>query len=281
MLMNFGPINQTGGERRLNVAFSRAKKHMALVTSIHHHAITNDYNDGARALKNYLRYAEALSSGDIQAARRVLWQINPMENARSQAPPRHVVIAQLAERLRQGGYAVEHDVGQSGFRCHLAVRASNERHFRLGVMVDTESYYQNEDMLEREVLRPCLLRNFGWNMALVLTKDWHENADVVLEAIKRRLTGSTASSVRKSISKDSPMAPDIWKRYFELKSGAAGKFWEISLSGNLHTIRFGRIGSEGQNKNKTFPDAETAARDARRLIDEKLAKGYVELFCEK
>jgi len=47
MLMNFGPINQNGGERRLNVAFSRAKKHMALVTSIRHHAITNDYNDGA------------------------------------------------------------------------------------------------------------------------------------------------------------------------------------------------------------------------------------------
>ena len=31
MLMNFGPINQSGGERRLNVAFSRAKTHMALV----------------------------------------------------------------------------------------------------------------------------------------------------------------------------------------------------------------------------------------------------------
>ena len=43
MLMNFGARNQNGGERRLNVAFSRAKlQPVALVTSIRHHAITND-----------------------------------------------------------------------------------------------------------------------------------------------------------------------------------------------------------------------------------------------
>ena len=48
MLMNFGPINQSGGEKRLNVAFSRAKQaHGPGVSSIRHPAITNDYNDGA------------------------------------------------------------------------------------------------------------------------------------------------------------------------------------------------------------------------------------------
>src|SRR4029077_15506316 len=75
MLMNFGPINQNGGERRLNVAFSRAKQHMVLVSWIRHDAITNDYNDGARCLKNYLRYAEAASAGDLPAARRVLREL--------------------------------------------------------------------------------------------------------------------------------------------------------------------------------------------------------------
>ncbi|MBA2744710.1 MAG: DUF2075 domain-containing protein, partial [Flavisolibacter sp.] len=43
MLMNFGPINRKGGEKRLNVIFSRAKKHMAIVSSIRHHSITNEY----------------------------------------------------------------------------------------------------------------------------------------------------------------------------------------------------------------------------------------------
>ena len=54
MLMNFGPINQRGGEKRLNVIFSRARHHhMAIVSSIRHHDITNDYNDGANSLKNF------------------------------------------------------------------------------------------------------------------------------------------------------------------------------------------------------------------------------------
>ena len=76
--MNFGPINQRGGEKRLNVIFSRAKHHMAMVSSIRHHDITNDYNDGANSLKNFLHYAEAVSKGDEAAARRVLENLNPL-----------------------------------------------------------------------------------------------------------------------------------------------------------------------------------------------------------
>ena len=196
MLMNFGPINQNGGERRLNVAFSRAKKHMALVSSIRHDAITNDYNDGARALKNYLRYAEALSAGDVQAARRVLWEINPADRAVSDAAPTNVVILQLTARLREAGYEVEHNVGQSGFRCDLAVRGKGDRRHLLGILVDTENYYKNYDLLERDLLRPRLLRNFGWEVVLILTKDWFENAAAVLQAIEERLSGKSAPKVK-------------------------------------------------------------------------------------
>jgi superfamily I DNA and/or RNA helicase len=187
MLMNFGPINQNGGERRLNVAFSRAKKHMALVSSIRHPAITNDYNDGARALKNYLRYAEACSAGDRPSVRRVLWEINPGPSVAANTDPTNVVVVQLATQLRDRGYEVEINVGQSGFRCDLAVRARGKRCYRLGIMVDTDSYYQNENLLERDVLRPRLLRNFGWNVMVVLTKSWFEDANALLQAIEQRL----------------------------------------------------------------------------------------------
>lgn len=190
MLMNFGPINQNGGERRLNVAFSRAKKHMALVSSIRHPSITNDYNDGARALKNYLRYAEALSAGDQQTARRVLWEINPAESTRTNVAPSHIVITEMAALLRERGFDVDLDVGQSGFRCDLAVRGKGEPRYRLGIMVDTDSYYQINNVLERDMLRPRLLRHFGWYVVQVLTKDWFENTDGVLKSIVNRLTPS-------------------------------------------------------------------------------------------
>ena len=60
-------VNQRGGEKRLNVIFSRAKHHMAVVSSLRHPDITNDYNDGANALKDFLRYAESVSrTGDAE-----------------------------------------------------------------------------------------------------------------------------------------------------------------------------------------------------------------------
>jgi len=72
ILMNFGPINQSGGEKRLNVAFSRARKQMAIVSSMRHVDVTNTYNDGANALRRYLKYAEAMSAGDAAMGRAVL-----------------------------------------------------------------------------------------------------------------------------------------------------------------------------------------------------------------
>jgi hypothetical protein len=123
MLMNFGPINQRGGEKRLNVIFSRAKHHMAVVSSIRHHDITNDYNDGAKSLKNFLLYAEGVSKGNEPGARRVLENLNPLSRkALSPASRSDAVVEGLAKALRSRGYAVELNVGQSKFRCDLAVR---------------------------------------------------------------------------------------------------------------------------------------------------------------
>ena len=72
MIMNFGPVNKKGGEKRLNVIFSRAKTHMAIVNSIRHFNITNEHNEGANYLKRFLHYAELISNGNMAMARTVL-----------------------------------------------------------------------------------------------------------------------------------------------------------------------------------------------------------------
>ena len=116
MVMNFGPINQRGGEKRLNVMFSRAKHHMALVSSIRHTDITNDYNDGANNLKNFLQYAEAVSKGDVTTARRVLESLNPLSRkALAPLTKGDAVVEQLAAALRDRGHSVDLNVGQSKF----------------------------------------------------------------------------------------------------------------------------------------------------------------------
>lgn len=65
-------------------------------------------------------------------------------------------------------------------------------------------------------------------------------------------------------------------RRFECLEGGASKFWEIVVAGAGHTVRFGRIGTQGQTRAKSFADAAAAAADAAQLIAEKTRKGYVE-----
>ena len=65
-------------------------------------------------------------------------------------------------------------------------------------------------------------------------------------------------------------------RYFEFIGGTSQKFWEISVQGLEATVRYGRIGSAGQTKTKTCPDAAAAARHREDLIAQKTREGYVE-----
>lgn len=63
-------------------------------------------------------------------------------------------------------------------------------------------------------------------------------------------------------------------RRFEFSEDGSNKFWEISVSGASHTVRYGKIGTDGQSKTKEFDDDEAAAADAEKLIKEKTKKGY-------
>ena len=183
MRMNFGPINKSGGERRLNVAFSRAKKHMAVVCSIEPTDITNDYNDGANCLKNYLRYAQAVSTGDSRAARSILQGFAHGRRKLETGADVGVVAKQLTSALAERGYLVDLAVGQSHFRCDLAVFRKGDNLYRLGILIDNEAHYEQTDLLERDVMRPRLLRAFGWRTAHVLAKDWYTDASAVTKQL--------------------------------------------------------------------------------------------------
>lgn len=185
MRMNFGPINQRGGEKRLNVIFSRARQHMVLVSSIRHTHITNDYNDGARALKNFLHYAESLSQGDSAMARQVLDGLNPLQR-RSLTPLTEgsFLADQIAAALNQRGWSAPTSAGQSRFRCDVAVRLPGSDRHQLAVLLDTSDA---ADVLERFHTRPSILRAFGWQVVVVTAKDWWHEPESVLNRIERIL----------------------------------------------------------------------------------------------
>ncbi len=300
MAMNFGPINQRGGEKRLNVIFSRARHHMAVVSSIRHHAITNDYNDGAAALKNFLHYAECSSRGEGRLARTVLESLNPL--ARKQLVPpddQDAVILQLAAALRGHGFAVDEHVGQSRFRCDLAVRTSGAQHYSIGIIVDTAGHYANPNVAERWVTQPGILRAFGWQVALVLTRDWYHEPQSVLNRISRLIRGEAEPAVEIEEVLPAPVRPSAAPsptptpapsatqppprsptssaervRRLEFVEGRFSKFWEVAHDGCTLTVRYGRIGTQGQTQTRTFDTVERAGREVEKLMAEKRRKGY-------
>ena len=66
-------------------------------------------------------------------------------------------------------------------------------------------------------------------------------------------------------------------RRFELIEGTSSKFWEVDLAGSSVTVRFGRIGTQGQSQTKGFSDPTSAKKEHDKLVKEKTGKGYVEV----
>lgn len=80
---------------------------------------------------------------------------------------------------------------------------------------------------------------------------------------------AVATSAQSTVAGDRP-------RYFEFVEGKSSKFWEIARSGSEFTTRWGRIGTTGQSKTKTFADEATAIQQTDKIIADKIAEGYVE-----
>ncbi len=66
-------------------------------------------------------------------------------------------------------------------------------------------------------------------------------------------------------------------RRFECVEGSASKFWEVDVAGDALTVRYGRIGSNGQIQTKSFASAAKAQAEHDKLIREKTGKGYAEV----
>jgi predicted DNA-binding WGR domain protein len=196
--------------------------------------------------------------------------------------------------LRAGGHQVDLHVGQSRFRCDLAIGGSAEGTYELGILVDTEEHYANPNLMERYVTRPGILRGFGWRVALVLTKDWFHDRDGVLARLERELKGTAPEVIPFEPEPDEEVEPpaaaapvaEVPKaaprpaanvRRLEFIGGGSQKFWEVSQSGGTFTVRFGRLGTDGQSQTKSCADEAAATREVQKLVAAKLKKGYVEV----
>lgn len=299
MAMNFGPINQRGGEKRLNVIFSRARHHMAVVSTIRAEAITNTHNDGARALRTFLAFAEAQARGDGSHSQTILATLNPeAERVFARAPAADPLRESLAAALRERGHVVREHVGSASFRCDLTIVSPDGGSHQLAILLDGDS---GDSVGDRYVFQPTVLRNFGWTVVDVPSHSWLRNPKTVIAQIEAALRGDGSQEIDDDPFEDggavaqpsvprtraSEEPPEQEPRdmegesggftEFQFQRGTSDKFWRIAVSGNDVIVVFGRNGTKGSTVTKTYETPERARREANKLTLEKLHKGYVEV----
>lgn len=189
LMQRFGWLNNRGGENRLNVAISRAKKKIMIVTSFEPEdlQVDNMKNDGPRILKKYLQYARAVSDGNKDMADSILKSFG---DERWEAPD-DIGSSKISDRvynaLARKGYTVEKNVGIGGYQIDLAVKQNNR--YILGIECDSHLYSLSASTRERDYHRQKYLESRGWKIHRVWTPGMWKNPDReisrIIEAIER------------------------------------------------------------------------------------------------
>ncbi len=185
MAMRFGPLGAEGGERRLNVLITRAKRRCLVFASITADDIDLDRagGRGVAALKSFLRYAETGILG------------TPQLTGRGADSPFETSVLRAVESL---GYTGDLQVGQSGFFIDIGVRDPDRPgRYLLGIECDGASYHSSRSARDRDRLRQALLEDHGWTIHRIWSLDWFQDpASQIrrLEAALRKARSSTSKS---------------------------------------------------------------------------------------
>ena len=177
---NFGPLKLSGGERRLNVAASRARYEMKLFSSLRPEQIDDRKSDakGVAELKKFIMFAEQGSMASLNKG-----------NKERDAYTKNSMINQIVEELHKAGYEVRTSVGSSSFKVDIAVvNPQSASSYILGIMCDGKGYYQLKTARDREIVRPAVLSLLGWSLIHVWSIDWLNNSTEVLQRILKTLS---------------------------------------------------------------------------------------------
>jgi very-short-patch-repair endonuclease len=174
----FGPINTEGGERRMNVLFTRARERVEVFCSFDPGDIqvSGSSKPGLRAFRGYLQYA----SGESWAEGLVT----------GKAPDSDFEVA-VAHALSRRGYEVKAQIGVSGYFIDLAV-VDPERpdRFLLGIECDGATYHSAKSARDRDRLRQEHLERLGWRLERIWSTAWFRNPEAEVDRIAKRLEGA-------------------------------------------------------------------------------------------
>lgn len=180
----WGPLLQPGGERRLNVAISRSKSKMILITSFGLSDLTEDRHSSAgyKLMYNFLRFCA--SKGEHLGSSEETIPLNAFE-------------MDVKQRLVDAGLKIDSQVGVGSYRIDFAVKHPKKSGtYVLAVEADGASYHSGHTARERDRLRQTLLEARGWTFVRIWSTDWFKDPERevqrVVAAYESALKGSKA-----------------------------------------------------------------------------------------
>ena len=184
---NFGSLSAEGGENRLNVAITRAKSKIIVVTSIEPEVLKVDTakNLGPKLLKKYLMYVRAVANGDEKETKAILSELSTNEG-KPENPIMTTVAAvevRIKERLEKLGYKVDTNLGNTNSRISLAVYDEKTDKYLVGIELDKDAFETSKSIMERDVYKPRFLESRGWTLIRVWCRDWWLYPNKVIKTI--------------------------------------------------------------------------------------------------
>jgi hypothetical protein len=176
--MNFGPLNNDGGERRLNVAITRAREEVLVHTSIRSDQIdlARTGARGVRDLRAFLSFAEAAQREGAAGTSEPVGQ------------SRDALVSAIGERLSRLGWAIEYEVGRSDVRVDIGVHHPERPNtFMAGIETDGVNYRRASTARDRDRLRSDVLAGLGWRLVSVWAVDFWRDADAEVSRIHQEL----------------------------------------------------------------------------------------------
>lgn len=173
-IKNFGPLSKPGGERRLNVAVTRAREGVALVASVRASDmdLSGSTSMGAHLIKAYLEYAE---HGVESISRSIVETQGFCESPFEE---------EVAAALIRNGLEPVPQVGCGGFRIDLALKhPAHPGLYCLGIECDGATYHSSKTARDRDRIRQSILEGLGWRICRIWSTDWIRNPDLQIKRI--------------------------------------------------------------------------------------------------
>lgn len=190
--LRFGPLNLVGGERRLNVAITRARQRMTVVSSFSHHDFDPQAptkNRGPELLRRYLEYCAHHGDLGRVGRRQDHYELNPFEQ-------------QVLEVLQDADIPVVPQWGVSGYRIDFALaHPDRPGQMLLAVETDGDRYHRTARARDRDRLRQAHLERLGWQFHRIWAADWFTGQ----QAETTRLVDAWRDAVR--LADEPPVSP--------------------------------------------------------------------------